>query len=185
MSNHYLQATAGAMPCAGSEIWNLHLRHFRSRMRANSAYTRVGKSPAPPTRCYHHRRDETADRWPGIRSRAPHCGPHGRAAPCGQRCLRFGHDGRHGRTSPGAQQRTPGRPHHPRGRRQPGQGGIVFLEVTGVFFLLFVLVFGNWTWKVRASYAHGPDHTKFLVYAAMTLVFLYLTVSSFWRARKR
>lgn len=64
-------------------------------------------------------------------------------------------------------------------------GGIVFLEVTGVFFLLFVLVFGNWTWKVRASYAQGPDHTKFLVYAAMTLVFSYLTVSSFWRTRKK
>jgi len=64
-------------------------------------------------------------------------------------------------------------------------GGIIFLEVTGVFFLLFVLVFGNWAWKLRASYAQGPDHVRFLVYAGMMLVFLYLTMSSFWRARRK
>jgi hypothetical protein len=64
-------------------------------------------------------------------------------------------------------------------------GGIVFLEVTGVFFFLFVLVFGTWAWKLHASYAQGPDHSRFLVYAGMTLVFLYLALSSFWRARKK
>ena len=64
-------------------------------------------------------------------------------------------------------------------------GGIVFLEVTGVFFLLFVLVFGQMVWRMRASYANGPEHQKFLVAAGLTAVFLYLTVSSFWRARKR
>jgi len=64
-------------------------------------------------------------------------------------------------------------------------GGIVFLEVTGVFFFLFVLIFGNWTWKLRASYGHGPDHAKFLTYAAMTAVFLYLGLSSFWRAKRK
>ncbi|KAA6463266.1 hypothetical protein DYQ86_08095 [Acidobacteria bacterium AB60] len=64
-------------------------------------------------------------------------------------------------------------------------GGILVLEVTGVFFLLFVLVFGQMAWRVRASYAHGPDHQKFLVAGGLALVFLYLTVSSFWRARRR
>jgi hypothetical protein len=64
-------------------------------------------------------------------------------------------------------------------------GGIVFLEVTGVFFFLFALIFGNWTWKLHTSYAQGPEHTKFLTYAAMTLIFLYLGVSSFWRARRK
>ena len=64
-------------------------------------------------------------------------------------------------------------------------GGIVFLEVTGVFFFLFVLVFGNWAWKLRAQYGHGPEHTRFLVYAGMCVAFLYLTLSSFWRARRR
>ena len=64
-------------------------------------------------------------------------------------------------------------------------GGIVFLEVAGVFFFLFVLVFGTWTWRLHARYAQGPDHGRFLVYAGMTLVFLYLALSSFWRARKK
>ena len=64
-------------------------------------------------------------------------------------------------------------------------GGIVFLEVAGVFFLLFVLVFGQMVWRTRASYAAGPDHQKFLTAAGLMLVFLYLSASSFWRARKR
>jgi hypothetical protein len=64
-------------------------------------------------------------------------------------------------------------------------GGILVLEVTGVFFLLFVLVFGQMVWRVRLSYAHGPDHQKFLVAGALMLVFLYLSVTSFWRARRK
>jgi hypothetical protein len=64
-------------------------------------------------------------------------------------------------------------------------GGIVWLEVTGAFFLLFVLVFAQALWRMRSSYAHGPGHQKFLVSAAMTAVFLYLGLSSFWRARRR
>jgi hypothetical protein len=64
-------------------------------------------------------------------------------------------------------------------------GGILVLEVTGVFFLLFVLVFGQMAWRMRSNYAQGPDHLKFLVAAGLMLVFLYLSVSSFWRARRR
>jgi hypothetical protein len=64
-------------------------------------------------------------------------------------------------------------------------GGILVLEVTGVFFLLFVLVFGQMAWRLRNNYAQGPDHPKFLVAAGLMLVFLYLSVSSFWRARRR
>jgi hypothetical protein len=64
-------------------------------------------------------------------------------------------------------------------------GGILWLEITGVFFFLFVLVFARAMWRVRASFAHGPDHLRFLAYAALAAVFLYLSVSSFWRARKR
>jgi hypothetical protein len=40
-------------------------------------------------------------------------------------------------------------------------------------------------WRLRASYAAGPDHGKFLAAIALSLVFVYLSVSSFWRARKR
>jgi hypothetical protein len=64
-------------------------------------------------------------------------------------------------------------------------GGIVWLEVTGVFFFLFVIVFARALWMYRASVVQGPDHQKFLVSVPLLLVFLYLTVSSFWRARRR
>ncbi len=64
-------------------------------------------------------------------------------------------------------------------------GGILWLEMTGAFFLLFVVIFGRAMWRVRASWEYGPDHIKFLGYAAMMAVFLYLGVSSFWRARRR
>jgi hypothetical protein len=64
-------------------------------------------------------------------------------------------------------------------------GGILFLEVAGLFFFIFVLVFGQTIWHARASYLHGPDHEKFLVATALMLLFLYLSVSSFWRARRK
>jgi hypothetical protein len=64
-------------------------------------------------------------------------------------------------------------------------GGILWLEVTGVFFLLPVVVFAPTLWRVRASYAQGPDHRTFLVTAAVIVVFFYLGVTSFWRARHK
>ncbi len=64
-------------------------------------------------------------------------------------------------------------------------GGILWLEVMGVFFFLPVVVFAPTLWRIRASYLHGPDHRTFLVTAGVMAVFLYLSVSSFWRARKK
>jgi outer membrane murein-binding lipoprotein Lpp len=64
-------------------------------------------------------------------------------------------------------------------------GGILWLEVTGVFFLLPVIVFSPNLWRMRASWAHGPDHRMFLITLLVVVVFLYLGVSSFWRARRR
>jgi len=64
-------------------------------------------------------------------------------------------------------------------------GGVLWLEVTGVFFLLPVLVFAPNLWRYRASCLHGPDHRTFLVTAGVVVVFLYLGVTSFWRAHKR
>jgi hypothetical protein len=65
-------------------------------------------------------------------------------------------------------------------------GGILWLEVTGVFFFIFVPVFvWRGMWPARASILHGPDHLKFLVYTGLALVFLYLSVSSFWRAARK
>jgi hypothetical protein len=64
-------------------------------------------------------------------------------------------------------------------------GGIVWLEVTGVFFLLPVIVFSPMIWATRASWEHGPDHRRFLASVILVVVFLYLGVTSFWRARRR
>lgn len=64
-------------------------------------------------------------------------------------------------------------------------GRIVWLQVTGVFFFLPVLVFAPALWRTRMSYAHGPDHRTFVASAVVVVVFFYLGVSSFWRARKR
>jgi hypothetical protein len=64
-------------------------------------------------------------------------------------------------------------------------GGILWLEVTGVFFLLPVVVFSPKLWQLRASWQHGPNHSTFLFTAGIVVVFFYLGVSSFWRARKK
>jgi hypothetical protein len=65
-------------------------------------------------------------------------------------------------------------------------GGILWLEITGAFFLIFVPVFvWRGVWPARASYLHGPDHWRFLVFTGLALVFLYLGVSSFWRASRK
>jgi hypothetical protein len=64
-------------------------------------------------------------------------------------------------------------------------GGILWLEVTGVFFCLFALVFGTAMWRVRPASLHGPYHKPFLTTAAMMMVFLYLGVTSFLKARSK
>jgi hypothetical protein len=64
-------------------------------------------------------------------------------------------------------------------------GGILWLEVTGAFFLLPALVFAPTLWRARLSWLHGPDHRSFWAAAVVVPLFLYLGVSSFWRARRR
>jgi hypothetical protein len=64
-------------------------------------------------------------------------------------------------------------------------GGILWLEVTGAIFLLVALFIGENLWQVRDSYASGPNHQKFLLIAALLVLFLYLSISAFWRARRR
>ena len=64
-------------------------------------------------------------------------------------------------------------------------GGKIWLEVTGVFFLLPVLVFSPVVWRTRASWLQGPDHRTFVASAVIIVIFLYLGVSSFWRAGKK
>jgi hypothetical protein len=64
-------------------------------------------------------------------------------------------------------------------------GGKIWLEVTGVFFFLPVLVCGPILWRTRLSYAQGPDHRTFWASAVVVAVFAYLGATSFWRAQKK
>ena len=64
-------------------------------------------------------------------------------------------------------------------------GGILWLEVTGVFFLLPVVVFAPTLWHAAVAYPHTSDHKTLWVTAGVVVVFLYLGISSFWRARRR
>jgi len=60
-------------------------------------------------------------------------------------------------------------------------GGIVWLEATGTFFLLFAALFALRLWQNWSGI--GRVSRDFTIGAA--LVFLYLGVSSFWRARRK
>jgi len=60
-------------------------------------------------------------------------------------------------------------------------GGIVWLEATGTFFLLFALLFSLRLWQNWSGI--GTVSKGCCIGAAV--VFLYLGVSSFWRARRR
>jgi hypothetical protein len=60
-------------------------------------------------------------------------------------------------------------------------GGIVWLEVTGSFFLLFAAIFALRIWQ-NWSGISGISR-DFAIGAA--IVFLYLGITSFWRARRR
>jgi hypothetical protein len=64
-------------------------------------------------------------------------------------------------------------------------GGILWLEVTGVLFLLPVVAFVTTLWRSAAEYPHTTDHRTFWVSAVIVGVFLYLSLSSFWRAQRR
>ena len=64
-------------------------------------------------------------------------------------------------------------------------GGILWLEITGFFFGLFALFFAQDVWRTRLDYATGPLHQRFLIAAVLTVVFAYLSASSFWRARRK
>jgi hypothetical protein len=64
-------------------------------------------------------------------------------------------------------------------------GGKIWLEVVGAFFFLPVLAFTPVLWRTRTSWHQGPDHRSFLAAAVIIVIFLYLGVSSFWRASRR
>jgi hypothetical protein len=81
-----------------------------------------------------------------------------------------------------------------RGARKFGQsiwgpfihaGSVLWLEITGLFFALFGLFFAQNAYKLRHAWYAGAEHTRFMLYFAVTLVFFYFTFSSFYRARQK
>jgi hypothetical protein len=67
--------------------------------------------------------------------------------------------------------------------------GVLGLELAGVFFGVFALFGAGWAWKLRGDWhetaTNHDAHVRFLVCAAMAVVFGYFLVSSFVRASRR
>ena len=64
-------------------------------------------------------------------------------------------------------------------------GSVLWLEVTGLFFALFALFFAQNIYRVRGAWRHGAQHEHFLLYMALTALFVWFSVSSFLRARRK
>jgi hypothetical protein len=67
--------------------------------------------------------------------------------------------------------------------------GVLWLELTGVFFGIFALFGAGWAWKLRGDLhetaANHDAHLRFLICATMAVVFGYFLVSSFVKASRR
>jgi hypothetical protein len=64
-------------------------------------------------------------------------------------------------------------------------GSVLWLEITGLFFALFAAFFGQSVYKFRNDWKGGLDHTHFVIYTALTVLFSVFTVSQFYRARQK
>jgi hypothetical protein len=64
-------------------------------------------------------------------------------------------------------------------------GGILWLEITGLFFALFALFFVQSVYRVRTNVWQGPEHGHLLLYAALAVGFAWFSVSSFLRAYRK
>lgn len=64
--------------------------------------------------------------------------------------------------------------------------GVLWLEMTGVFFGLFAITAGVGVWKSRSElHEGGAAEHRFWFAAGMLIVFGYFSISSFLRARRR
>ena len=67
--------------------------------------------------------------------------------------------------------------------------GVLWLEVSGVFFGVFALIALGYLWKLRGAWHAGTtnaaEHRSALGAVAMLVLFGYFCVSSFMRARRR
>jgi hypothetical protein len=67
--------------------------------------------------------------------------------------------------------------------------GVLWLELTGVFFGVFAAFAAGGAWKMRGALHETVEnhdaHTRFLIAATMALIFGYFCVSSFMKANRR
>jgi hypothetical protein len=64
-------------------------------------------------------------------------------------------------------------------------GGILWLEITGLFFALFALFFVQSVYRVLTASRQGADRAHLLLYAALAIAFAWFSVSSFARAYRK
>jgi hypothetical protein len=64
-------------------------------------------------------------------------------------------------------------------------GGILWLEITGLFFALFTLFFAQSAYRVRYSWRSGPEHAHLLLYVLLAAGFAWFSFSSFLRAYRK
>lgn len=57
-------------------------------------------------------------------------------------------------------------------------------EITGVFFAIFAIFFGQGLWHHRDAWRSGPEHTHFIIYLVITLLFIYFSISAFVTSRR-
>ncbi len=63
--------------------------------------------------------------------------------------------------------------------------GVLWLEITGLFFALFALFFAGHVYQLRQAWRSGPEHLHFALYAGLCAVFVYFSASSFVRAGRK
>jgi formate/nitrite transporter FocA (FNT family) len=61
--------------------------------------------------------------------------------------------------------------------------GMLWLEITGLFFIAFAVVFASNAW--REYHRHGKASGKLLAAVCFSVLFGWFGVTSFWRARRK
>jgi hypothetical protein len=61
--------------------------------------------------------------------------------------------------------------------------GILTLQITGMFFAMFTLVFAVHSWQLYKTAGWRDHHLP--LYAVFAVLFAWFTISSFWRANRR
>jgi hypothetical protein len=64
-------------------------------------------------------------------------------------------------------------------------GGVLWLEITGLFFALFTFFFVQSAYRARGSWKAGPEHVHLLLYGCLALGFAWFSFSSFLRAYRK